>query len=245
MSSPDAFDPALHATVAANAARVRDQIASAASRAKRDPTSIRLVAVTKKFPLDHIRAAVGARLVDLGENRVQEALTKIPATTDLPITWHLIGHVQSNKARKAAKAFSWIHSVDSVSLLRRLDQGAQEGDQRPDPLSVLVQVDLASEPTKHGATPDAVLEIFSAARECKGARVRGLMIIPPRSEEPEDVRVFFRRLRTLRDELIDAGVPPEMLEELSMGMSHDFEVAIEEGATIVRVGTALFGRRPA
>ena len=243
-SASVASDQSLDTTVAVNAERVRARIAAAARQGGRDPASVRLVAVTKKFPIDHVRAAVSAGLVHLGENRVQEALTKIPASAGLPITWHLIGHVQSNKARKAAEAFSWIHSVDSVALLRRFEQSAHDNRAAPANLSLLVQVDLAGEPTKHGADVSAVPDILVAATECVAVKVRGLMLIPPRHDDPEQVRPFFRRLRELRDTLIEDGVPPTMLGELSMGMSHDFEVAIEEGATIVRVGTALFGRRP-
>jgi len=234
----------LDAIVAANAERVRDRIAAAARQAGRNPASITLVTVTKKFPMSHVRAAVAAGLVHLGENRVQEALTKIPAAAELPITWHLIGHVQSNKARKAAETFSWIHSVDSVGLLRRLEHSAQDNHAATAKLSLLVQVDLAGEATKHGTEVDAVSDILWAATKCDAVEVRGLMLIPPRQDDPESVRPFFRRLRELRDTLVEDGVPPTMLHELSMGMSQDFDVAIEEGATIVRVGTALFGRRP-
>ncbi len=156
------------------------------------------------------------------------------------VRWHLIGHLQSNKARAAAAAFDWIHSVDSRKLLRRLDQGADEAGTAP---NLLVQVDLAGEATKHGAPVGEVRPLLEAALACRAARVRGLMLMPPWNEDAEATRPYFRRLRELRDELRDEGIDPAALGELSMGMSHDFEAAIAEGATMVRVGTAIFGRR--
>ena len=239
----DAPPPAgeLAATIAANLRGVRQRMARACERAGRDPRSVRLVGVSKTFPLDYVRAAAAAGLTDLGENRVQEALDKIAASADLPdVTWHLVGHLQSNKARRAAAAMAWIQSLDSVALLQRLDRAAAEAGAAP---SLLVQVDLAGERTKHGAPPDVVREILDAGAACRSAAVRGLMVLPPWSADPEAARPWFRRLRELRDSLLDAGAPAASLRELSMGMSHDFEVAIEEGATIVRVGTAIFGPR--
>jgi hypothetical protein len=158
----------------------------------------------------------------------------------MAITWHLVGHLQSNKARKAAASFACIHSIDDAGVLRRVDAAAADSGHRPE---VFVQVDLAGEPTKHGATADACLAVFDAAATCRAARVTGLMLLPPFTADPEDTRPYFRRLRDLRDELAGRGVPATMLRELSMGMSHDFEVAVEEGATVVRVGTAIFGDR--
>ena len=198
------------------------------------------MAVSKTFPLTAIEAGTAAGLTDFGENRVQEALGKIGRASGLRVRWHLIGHLQSNKARSAAAAFDWIHSVDSVKLLRRLDAAAVEAEASP---NLLVQVDLAGEATKHGAPVDDVRPMFEAALACRAARVRGLMLMPPWSENPEAARPWFRRLRELRDELLGEGIDPAALTELSMGMSHDLEVAIEEGATMVRVGTAIFGRR--
>jgi pyridoxal phosphate enzyme (YggS family) len=231
----------LTATTATNVARVRDRIDAAARRAGRDPESICLVAVAKKFPEAHVRAAVDAGLVHIGENRVQEAMDKIAGTVDLPITWHLIGHLQSNKAAHAVNSFAWIHSVDSIGLLQRLDRLSADAGTRP---KLLVQVDLAKEATKHGASEDDTRRIVEAAAGCHSVRMRGLMVLPPRADTPEGSRPFFRRLRELRDQLVDQGADPEMLHELSMGMSDDFEVAVEEGATMVRVGTGLFGPRP-
>jgi pyridoxal phosphate enzyme (YggS family) len=230
--------------IAANIARVRNRIALAASRTGRKPTAIRLIGVSKKFGAQRARAAVTAGLTDLGENRVQEAVEKISAINApdrLRITWHLIGHLQSNKARKAVLTFDWIHSIDSLELLTRLDEAAQSEATHP---KLLVQVDLASEATKHGASVDDTRRILDAASDCTAVKVCGLMVLPPWSANAELARPFFARLRELRDGLVQGGVAPQMLGELSMGMSHDFEVAIEEGATIVRVGTAIFGPRP-
>ncbi len=231
---------ALDPTISANLADVRTRLARAASRAGRDVSSIRLVAVSKTHPVDAVLAALRAGQTMFGENRVQEALQKISASSDTPIEWHLIGHLQSNKARKAAESFACIHSIDSVDLLRRVDGGAVECGTRP---TALVQVDLAGEPTKHGATLDTLLPLFDGAARCRAVSVTGLMVLPPFADDPEDARPYFRRLRELRDELAVRGVPASMLHELSMGMSHDFEVAVEEGATLVRVGTSIFGTR--
>jgi PLP dependent protein len=232
--------PSRRDEIAASLRAVRQRLTRTLERAGRLPSSARLVAITKTRPAGDVRAAFDAGQVEFGENRVQEALEKIAATSDTPITWHLVGHLQSNKARKAAAAFDWIHSIDSVDLLRRVDAAAEEAGRRPE---LLVQVDLAGEPTKHGAPADAWLPLFVAASACRAARVAGLMLLPPFTADPEDARPYFRRLRELREELAGHGVPPDMLRELSMGMSHDFEVAVEEGATLVRVGTAIFGER--
>jgi hypothetical protein len=221
-------------------ARVRERIADAAGRAGRAPADVRLIAVSKTHPLDAVRAAAAAGQRDFGENKVQEALQKIAQSTDTSLRWHLIGHLQSNKVRKAAGAVGWIHAIDSVDLLRRVDQAAAAAGRV---LEVLVQVDLALEDTKFGAPEAEVAGIVEAAAGCTAARMVGLMLLPPLTENPEDARPWFVRLRGARDRLLDAGVPAERLRELSMGMSHDFEVAIEEGATMVRVGTAIFGER--
>ena len=227
-------------TIADRLAGIRARIAAAARSAGRDPSSIRLVAVSKTFPIEAIREAYAAGQREFGENRVQEALQKIASGTDLDIRWHLLGHLQTNKVRKAAPAFSTIHSVDGVELLQKIDAAAADEGRTPE---LLIQVDLAGEATKFGVPPSDVPQLFDAAARCRAARVTGLMTLPPVPESPEDARPWFRRLRELRDEWRAAGVPPSMLAELSMGMSGDFEVAIEEGATIVRVGTAIFGSR--
>jgi len=226
--------------IAARLSAVRQRLARAIDRAGRFPSSVRLVAVSKTRPAGDVRAAFDAGQFEFGENRVQEALEKIAATSDIPITWHLVGHLQSNKARRAAASFACIHSIDSAEVLKRVDAAAGEAGRRTE---LLVQVDLAGEATKHGAPAEAWLSLFDAAADCRAARVTGLMLLPPFTPDPEDARPYFRRLRALRDELAGRGVPADMLRELSMGMSHDFEVAVEEGATIVRVGTAIFGER--
>ena len=230
----------LYHTISANLLDVRARLARAAQRVSRDPSLIRLVAVSKTHPIDAVRAASLAGQIEFGENRVQEALQKISLSSDTAITWHLVGHLQSNKARKAATVFACIHSIDSVDLLERVDSAALEAGHQPD---MLVQVDLAGEPTKHGATLEILLPLFEAAAACRAARVTGLMVLPPFATDPEETRPYFARLREIREELGRRGVPSSMLQELSMGMSHDFEIAIEEGATLVRVGTAIFGDR--
>jgi pyridoxal phosphate enzyme (YggS family) len=223
-----------------NLARVRERIADAAGRAGRKPEDVRLIAVSKTHPIDAVRAAADAGQVDFGENKVQEALQKIARSADTRLRWHLIGHLQSNKARKAAAAVSAIHAIDSIDLLKRVDEAAGEAGRTVD---VLIQVDLALEGTKHGAGVADVPAIVNAAAGYTAARLIGLMLLPPLAANPEDARPWFARLRALRDELVDSGVPADRLRELSMGMSHDFEVAIAEGATLVRVGTAIFGER--
>jgi pyridoxal phosphate enzyme (YggS family) len=221
-------------------AEVRDRIANAAGRAGRRPDGVRLIAVSKTHPIDAVRAAADAGQIHFGENKVQEALQKIAQSSDTRLRWHLIGHLQSNKARKAAGVVDAIHAIDSVDLLKKVDQAAAAAGRRID---VLIQVDLALEDTKYGAPVSEVGAIVTAAEGCTAATLTGLMLLPPLAENPEDARPWFRRLRELRDELVAAGAGADRLRELSMGMSHDFEVAIAEGATMVRVGTAIFGER--
>ena len=223
----------------ARLADVRSRIERAAGRAGRDPASIRLVAVSKTFPAEYVRALADAGQIDFGENKVQEALVKMDQLSDRPLRWHLLGHLQSNKAKKAAR-FDVVHSIDSAGLIEKLDDAVSASGRQ---LDMLVQVDLAGEATKHGAREDDLEAIFAAARTARTVRAVGLMLLPPAVEEPDAVRPFFRALRDVRSRLVARGVDPSMLNELSMGMSHDFEVAIEEGATLVRVGTALFGSR--
>ena len=234
-------------SIADRLTETRARLMAAARSAGRDPSSVRLVAVSKTFPLEFIREAFEAGQRDFGENRVQEALQKvelalqkIEGSADQSIRWHLLGHLQTNKARKAALAFTVIQSVDSVELIQKLDQAATDTGHAPD---LLIQVDLAGEATKYGATPAEVPRLLEAAAACRAARVVGLMTLPPWPETPEDSRPWFRQLRDLRDQWQASGVPASMLRELSMGMSGDFEVAIQEGATMVRVGTAIFGSR--
>jgi hypothetical protein len=227
-------------SIAERLSAIRQRIATAARSAGRDPSSIRLVAVSKTFPVDAVREAWGAGQRDFGENRVQEALQKIEALADLEIRWHLLGHLQTNKARKAASSFATIQSVDGIDLIEKLDRAAAEAGASPE---LLIQVDLALEETKFGAPAGEARRILDAAGRCTAVRVTGLMTLPPVPDSPEDARPWFRRLRELRDGWLAEGVPPAMLRELSMGMSQDFEVGVEEGATIVRVGTAIFGSR--
>jgi len=227
------------AAVRARLADVRARIERAAGRAGRDPASIRLIAVSKTFSADYVRAAADAGQVDFGENKVQEALEKIDRTSDLPLRWHLVGHLQSNKAKKAGR-FDVVHSVDSAPLLSRLDEAALAAGRR---LEALVQVDLAGEATKHGAREEDLRAIFDAARGARATRLVGLMLLPPAVDDPDSARPYFRRLREVRERLLAHGIDSSSLDELSMGMSHDFEVDVEEGAALVRVGTAIFGSR--
>jgi pyridoxal phosphate enzyme (YggS family) len=228
---------------------IRERIARCARRAGRTPEEVTLIAVSKTHTAESVRRAFVAGVADFGENRVQEAEEKIETVgravaggANAP-RWHLIGHLQSNKARRAVKLFDVIHTVDSAELIERLERMC--GEEGRAELPVLLQVDLAGEETKAGADADALPELIARAGACRHVRVAGLMTLPPFYEEIERVRPFFRRLRELRDELHAGGAFGEGRGELSMGMSHDFEVAIEEGATMVRIGTAIFGARPA
>jgi pyridoxal phosphate enzyme (YggS family) len=226
---------------------VRRRIDAAAHRSHRSPADVRLIAVSKTHPASAVIEAARAGQIDFGENRVQEGLTKIGETRlrqgfgeAYGLEWHLIGHLQTNKAKKAAVGFAWIHSVDSVELIQKLDAAALVGGTRP---KILLQLDLAREATKSGAQLSEVPSLIAAARSARAVQLAGLMIVPPIVENPEDARPWFRQLRDIRDTLVTAGTPASSLKELSMGMSHDFEVAIEEGATMVRVGSAIFGQR--
>ncbi len=230
-----------HDGIARNLDTIRRRIHAAADRAGRSPSDITLVAVSKTFSADDVRAAAAAGQRVFGENRVQEAVPKIEALHDLGLEWHLIGHLQSNKARKAVPAFAWVESVDSVDLLKKIDAAASEIGVRR---SVLVQADLAHEATKHGADTSTLRSLIDAALASRSLDLRGLMLVPPIPAEAEDSRPWFQQLRVLRDALVADGIPADRLRHLSMGMSHDFEVAIEEGATMVRVGSAIFGSRP-
>ncbi len=218
--------------IAANVERVRERIARAAERAGRRPADVLLIGVSKTVEVERIRAAVAAGVTALGENRVQEAKAKVDAL-GRPAAWHLIGHLQTNKVKDALDLFDVIHSVDRLELARELDRRAAA---RGKVVDVLLQVNVAAEASKGGVGPDAVGESLDAIGKLAHLRVRGLMTIPPEAERPDDARPWFRRLRELAER---HGLP-----ELSMGMSGDFEVAVEEGATMVRVGTAIFGPRP-
>jgi|SRR5947207_864441 len=212
-----------------NCHRVLDRIHAAAARSARLPQAIQLIAVTKTAGADKIRQAADAGVAHVGENRLQEALPKREALRDLPLTWHFIGHLQTNKAKKVVENFDWVQCVDRPELAEKLNQTATK------PLPVLIEVNLGGEESKSGIAADRLPGFIERCAMYERLQLRGLMTIPPFFENPEEVRPYFRKLRELAERF--------RLPELSMGMSHDFEVAIEEGATMVRVGTALFGAR--
>lgn len=218
-----------------------ERIASAAARSGRSAEDVRLVAVSKTHSPDLIRDAIAAGVRSFGENKVQEAEGKIAEVGRDAAEWHLIGHLQSNKVRKAIQLFDVIQSVDSTELAARLERICNEEGRSQ--LSVFIQVDLAGETTKSGVAEDDLPKLVSYLRECERLKLDGLMIIPPFFDDPESSRPYFQSLRVLRDRMAAEGAFTGGRGELSMGMSHDFEVAIEEGATIVRIGTAVFGER--
>ncbi|HYK92127.1 MAG TPA: YggS family pyridoxal phosphate-dependent enzyme [Acidobacteriota bacterium] len=224
-----------------NLKRVRDRIAETALACRRSPDEIILLAISKNFPAEIVTRAIDAGQYRFGENRVQEAEAKICGLhSDPRLEWHLVGHLQSNKARRAAELFSVIHSVDSLKLAMRLNEA---GLAREKPVSILLQVDLGGEDTKFGIERAEVRKFISESRHREGLRLNGLMTMPPYFEDQERARPFFAELRQLRDSL-ELEFPGCLGQRhLSMGMSHDFVVAIQEGATIVRIGTAVFGER--
>ncbi len=225
--------------IAERLARIQERIAAACRRAERRPDEVTLVGAAKRQPLEKIAAARDAGLRIVGENRVQEAERKRPALPGLE--WHLIGPLQSNKAKRAAELFSSIHSIDRVKIGRALDR---EASRRGKQLDGFLEVNLGSEASKHGFDPDDLAELARPLAELDALRIVGLMAIPPWETEPERAREWFRRLRELRDDLCSRPEWSACRGWLSMGMSGDFEVAVEEGATHVRIGTALFGERP-
>jgi pyridoxal phosphate enzyme (YggS family) len=224
----------MNETLAQRLAQIRAQIARAAEKAERNAQEIKLVAVSKTHGAEVVKEAIEAGAHSFGENKVQEAEGKILEIGREKAEWHLIGHLQSNKARKAVRLFDVIHSLDSLELAERLERICEEEGREK--LSVFVQVDLAKESTKNGIEEKDLPALVEFLRNCRHLKFDGLMIVPPFFEDPEKVRPFFRRLREIRDEICPQGA-------LSMGMSHDFAVAIEEGATVIRVGTAIFGER--
>jgi pyridoxal phosphate enzyme (YggS family) len=226
-----------------NLARVRQSITAAAQRAGRNPAEVSLMAVTKTFPPERIREARAAGLKLFGENRVQEFAGKAEALRDLAgAEWHMIGHLQTNKAAKAVELFSGIDSVDSLRLAEKLNSAAEKEAKT---LSVLIEVNVGGEAAKSGVDVESgeLDEILQAAPHLSHLSIRGLMTIPPFVKDPQQARPYFRRLRELRDRIAARQLPSVAMEVLSMGMSHDFEVAIEEGSTCVRIGTAIFGER--
>ena len=223
--------------VTKNLALISDLLATSASEAGRDPDTVKLLAVSKKQPLDKILAAAAAGQRDFGENFVQEGLEKIQATAADGLTWHFIGHLQSNKTRVVAEFFDWVHTIDKLKVATRLS--GQRPDDRP-PLNVCLQVNVDEETTKSGASVDALPELAAACSELPNIRLRGLMCLPAMRHEFQAQREPFARLRKLAEDLERRGI---VMDTLSMGMSGDFRAAIFEGATIVRIGTALFGER--
>jgi len=224
-----------------NLSSVRERVSRAAARVGRNAGEIKLVAVSKTHPVAVLNDALSAGISIFGENKVQEAESKIVAIGREKAEWHLIGHLQSNKARKAVELFDVIHTVDSIDLATRLERICVEEDRAG--LSVFVQIDLALEATKAGIGESGLAPLVDHLRSCIRLSFDGLMILPPYFDNPDDVRPFFRRLREIRDRLASADAFGKTQGELSMGMSHDFEIAIEEGATVLRVGTAIFGER--
>jgi len=212
-----------------NCLRILDRIQQAAAQSGRDPASVKLIAVTKTVPPENICEAVDCGIRDIGENRLQEAIPKMEALSELPLTWHFIGHLQTNKAKKVVEHFQWVQSVDRPELAEKLNQAASK------PLPVLIEVKLHEEANKSGIDEVGLPSFVEQFKEHKQLLLRGLMAIPPFFDNAEQVRPYFRKLRELAKRF--------SLPELSMGMSHDFEVAIEEGATMVRIGSALFGER--
>lgn len=229
--------------LASRFAGVQARIEAAVTKSGRDPAEVRLIAISKTHPSSLIKALVELGATDLGENRVQEAEEKIPEVGRNAARWHLVGHLQANKARRALQLFDIIHSLDSIALAQRLDRLCVELGRQSVPL--LIQVDLGHEQTKSGIDEQELPQLVEAVRELKQLELIGLMTLPPFFADPEQARPYFRRLRQLRDELAMSGVFGENRGELSMGMTHDFAVAIEEGATMVRIGTAIFGEREA
>jgi PLP dependent protein len=222
-------------------ARVRAQIEEAALKCGRLPHEVTLIAISKTHPASLVRTAIELGATDIGENRVQEAEQKIKEVGRNAARWHLVGHLQANKARRAVQFFDVIHSLDSLELARRLDRLC--GEQGRENLPLLIQVDLGHEETKAGIDESELRDLVEGLKELERVQLIGLMTLPPFFDDPEQARPFFRRLRELRDELAAQGAFGDRKGELSMGMTHDFAVAIEEGATMVRVGTAIFGER--
>lgn len=220
---------------------VRERITTAAIHSNRNPSEITLIAISKTHSADMVQSALELGILDFGENRVQEAEQKIPQLGLKVARWHLVGHLQTNKARRAVELFDFIHSLDSTSLAQRLERLCVETNR--DELPVLIQVDFAGEETKSGIEPSQLPGLLQALKSCERVRLIGLMSLPPYFADPECVRPFFKTLRSLRDKLKLEGHFGAGDGELSMGMTHDFEIAVEEGATMLRVGTAIFGQR--
>lgn len=220
--------------------QIKERIRQAAEACGRDADSVRLVAVSKTVAPDIVREALEAGVTILGENYVQEAREKFKALVQYPVSWHFIGHLQSNKAKYAVRLFDLIHSVDSLKLAHELDKQAAKVDKIQ---QILVQVNISGEDTKSGISADETIELISAISLLKNLSIKGLMTMPPFFYQPEKVRPYFAALRNLRDQIKERCIPNVSMQELSMGMTGDFEVAIQNGATLVRIGTAIFGER--
>lgn len=229
--------------LAARFAAVQARINAATTHCGRSSQEVTLIAISKTHPASVIRDLIELGATDLGENRVQEAEEKIPLIGQTNVRWHLVGHLQANKARRAVNLFDVIHSLDSIDLARRLDRLCIDVGKQS--LPVLVQLDLGHEETKSGINEQELPRLAETVQQLERLELIGLMTLPPFFDDPEQARPYFRRLRELRDELAANGAFGERKGELSMGMTHDFEVAIEEGATMVRIGTAIFGERNA
>lgn len=228
-------------TISERIDQIRDRMAAATRSCGRDPASVGLVGVTKTVSADAIRDAMAAGIDILGESYLQESIPKIKALAGEPVKWHFIGHLQSKKAKDAVRYFDLIHSVDSVKLATALDRAAEKINKIQD---ILIQVNVAGETTKSGLGPDEVMGVIKEISRLSHVRVTGLMTLPPFFDEaPERVRPYFTALAALRDRIEIENTPNVLMRELSMGMTGDFETAIEEGATLVRVGTAIFGER--
>lgn len=224
-----------------NLRSILNRIELACKRVARNPSSVALIGVGKTMPAERIREAVKGGLKHVGENYVQEARDKKSLLSDLNLVWHFIGHLQTNKVKIAVELFDWIQTVDRIELAEKLNKAVLS--LRTEPLPVMIEVNIGNEPSKSGILPENLEKFYDDLSGLEGLSVRGLMVIPPYFEEIEKVRPFFRKTRELLEKLRDRSRSPEKLTELSMGMSHDFEIAIEEGATMVRIGTALFGER--
>lgn len=227
-------------SIAENIERVQERIQRACQRSGRPVQDILLIAVSKTKPADSVRQAHAAGLRVFGENRVQEAAAKRQELNDLDVAWHLIGHLQSNKAKQACQLFDVIHSVDSLHLAEKVDRAAAAIERK---MPVMIEVHLGEEASKFGVEEDNLVLLAEQIGALPSLELRGLMTLPPFFDDPASVRPFFRRLRELAAHIDTRHLPGVSMRELSMGMSHDFEVAIEEGATMVRVGTAIFGER--
>lgn len=220
--------------------RVQERIKEAARGCNRAESDIRLVAVSKTMPAETVKEAIEAGMADFGENYIQEARDKFSALSAYPVSWHFIGHLQSNKAKYAVRMFDLIHSVDSLKLAKELDKFANKNDKVQE---ILIQVNVAREDSKSGVYVEDTIQLIKDIARLKNVAVKGLMTMPPYFNAPDRVRPFFAALRQLRDRIKEENIPGISMQELSMGMTGDFEAAIEEGATLVRVGTAIFGER--